>query len=78
MVIYCLECKTKLWLPDEAIGRKVRCRHCGAKSVVDEAFMREEARFRHVERERARRARSARPTGGTVFGWRVTEVPRRI
>ena len=55
MVIYCLDCKTKLRLPDEAIGRKVRCRHCGAKFVVDEAFLKDEARFRHVERERVRR-----------------------
>ena len=55
MVIYCLECKTKLRLTDEAIGRKVRCRHCGAKFVVDEAYLKDEARFRHAERERKRR-----------------------
>ena len=60
MVVYCLKCKTKLRLPDEAIGRKVRCRHCGAKFVTDEAFLKEEARFRHAERKKARYIKSIR------------------
>lgn len=55
MVIHCAKCKAKLQLPDYAVGRKVRCRRCGAKFVTDEAFMSGEARIRHEEQERKRR-----------------------
>ena len=67
MVVYCLKCKTKLRLPDEAIGRKVRCRHCGAKFVTDEAFLKEEARFRHAERKKARKIRLGVGSIGTLL-----------